>query len=161
MIPKEELIIHQKVIEAFDGDIEQFVRHRKSCGLSQKDVATALGFYDASVISHFEAGDFGLDSRGHTLFLLITGKHPRYQLQEKIGFEGFELLTPAPSGRDIRRTRINANGMNQMKMAKLLELNGKTIISKYENGKKTPSIANWTVFLLLSSQHPYYEIRPI
>ena len=161
MCTNEEIIIYQKVIESFDGNLEQFITRRKKSGFSQKSLSAQLGFFDAAVIGHFETGAFGLDSRCHTLFLLITNEHPRFTLERKTGMKDGDLLIPAPSGKEIRATRINAAHMNQMKMAALLELNGKTIISKYENDRKKPSIANWTVFLLLSSQHPFYVIKPI
>lgn len=157
----EETLIHQKVIEGFDGNLEQFIERRKKSGFSQNAISTKLGFFDAAVIGHFETGAFGLDSRCHTLFLLIINEHPRYKLEKKTDVKDGDLLIPAPNGKEIRATRIRADHMNQMKMAALLELNGKTIISKYENDRKKPSIANWTVFLLLSSQHPFYVIKPV
>lgn len=162
MSTNQDLIIHQKVIVPFDGDVESFIERRKTKGFSQKEMAAALGFFDAAVIGHFETGAFGLDNRCYTLFLLITDGHPRYKLELKDGDNAGKLLINPPSdGKQIRATRINAHGMTQIKMAKLLGLNGKTIISKYENDRKSPSLANWTVFLLLSSQHPFYKITPI
>lgn len=161
MIEDQESAIHQKVIEGFNGDIEEFIQRRKAKGFSQKALAKALGFFDAAVIGHFETKVFNLDSRSHTLFLLITDFHPRYKLKKKDGVADGDLLVQVPSGKKIRATRIKANAMTQLKMARLLELSGKTIISKYENEQKSPSVTNWTVFLLLSNQHPFYELAPV
>lgn len=152
-----KLNIHHNVIIGFNGDIESFVAQRKSKGLSQSQIADVLGYANTSIIGHFEAGVKGLDSRGYTLFCLITDIHPEYVLLQD-DIEHDLLLVTAPDGEDIRQTRLNASRMTQPKMAKLLGLSSKTLVSNYENNRKNPSVQNWTIFLLITDQHPHYSI---
>lgn len=158
-IPAVKLNIHHHVIMEFDGDLERFVSTRKNQDMNQYQLSQALGYSERSTIGHFEAGSKGLDSRGYTLFCLLTNTHPSYILEQ--GEDDGELLIKAPAdGYSIRQTRLNANGMTQPKMAKLLGLSSKTLVSNYENNRKNPSIQNWTLFLLITDQHPHYLIKP-
>ena len=156
--PAIKLNIHHNVIVNFDGDVENFIAQRKSRGLSQSQVAQVLGYSNTSIIGHFEAGVKGLDSRGYTLFCLVTDTHPEYVLLQDNADHDLLLVT-APDGEDIRQTRLNANRMTQPKMAKLLGLSSKTLVSNYENNRKNPSIQNWTIFLLITDQHPHYSLH--
>lgn len=155
---EETPTVYRDVVIPFDGNLIKFIEARKNKGLSQKELADALGYVDRSTINQFELGSKGLDNRGYSLFCLITGIHPNYVLlqDKEIG----SLLISAPDGESIREMRINANRMTQAKMAKLLGLSSKTLVSNYENNRKTPSIQNWTLFLLITSQHPHYSIKP-
>lgn len=152
------LEIYHHVIVDYDGDINNFIAQRKIKGLSQAQIAAALGYSNTSIIGHFEAGTKGIDSRSYTLFCLLTDTHPEYVLLQDN--EDGELLITAPDGYSVRQTRLNANRMTQPKMAKLLGLSSKTLVSNYENDRKNPSIQNWTLFLLITSQHPHYSIKP-
>lgn len=150
--------IHHNVILEFDGDINRFVQNRKAKGLSQSDISKLIGYSNTSVIGHFEAGSKGLDSRSYTLFHLVTGSHPAYELVQKSN--STTLLIESPDGDSIKAARLKSGGMTQPKMAKLLSLSSKTLVSSYENNRKKPSVQNWTMFLLITNQHPYYCIKP-
>lgn len=148
---------HAHVIVGFDGDVDKFINMRKSKGMSQTNIADAIGYSSQTVISSLESGDKRLGDRAYTLFLLITDFHPTYVMTQK-HIEYSELLIPAPEGKEIRKTRMSADQMKQQEMAWLLGLSSKTLISSYENNRRTPSIQNWTMFLLIINQHPYYSL---
>lgn len=154
------IVINENVILNFDGDVDAFIKRRKNKGLNQSDIADALGYSNTSVIGHFEAGVKGLNDHGYTLSRLVTETHSEYALVQKATDNG-ELLIDAPEGSIIKQIRLNANGMSQSKMAALLGLSSKTLISNYENDRKKPNIQNWTLFLLITNQHPSYSLKPL
>ena len=149
--------IHENVIRKYNGIAENIVTARKTKGMDQTQISEAIGYANIPVIANVESGVKGIDDRAYTLFLLITDSHPEYIIQKK-HLDCSELLQAAPDGKVIRSTRINADRMKQEKMAWLLSLSGKTIISSYEKNRRNPSIQNWTMFLLIISQHPYYSL---
>lgn len=149
---------HDNVILSFDGDLDNFIETRKRKGMKQSQVADVLGYSNTSVIGHFESGAKGLNDYGYTLFRLVTNTHPEYVLVQKDTNNG-SLLVDVPDGSVIRRTRLNANGMSQPVMANLLCLSSKTLVSNYENNRKKPSIQNWTIFLLITNQHPTHSLK--
>ena len=148
---------HSQVIVSFDNDIDKFISMRKSKGMSQTNVADAIGYSSQTVIGSLECGTKGLGDRAYTLFLLITDFHPTYVMVQK-HVEYSELLIPAPDGNGIRKARLSENRMKQQEMAWLLGLGSKTLISNYENNRRKPSIQNWTMFMLIINQHPYYSL---
>lgn len=148
------------VVVPFDHNREKFIELRKQFGFGyQKDVADALGLSDANLISRFESGEFELDPRTFTLFGLITDSHPSYLLTQRQKNHGTLLIEAPVSGKERRKYRINAK-LSGEGMANILGLAGKSLVSRYENEKKSPSIQNWTLFLLITNQHPYYQIFP-
>lgn len=156
-IPENIKKPHSQAIVGFDNDIDKFISMRKSKGMSQTNVADAIGYSSQTVIGSLECGTKGLSARAYTLFLLITDFHPTYVMTQK-HVEYSELLIPAPDGDGIRKTRMSADRMNQKEMAWLLGLGSKTLISNYENNRRKPSVQNWTMFLLIINQHPYYSL---
>jgi len=150
----------KQVIIKFDGDREAFKSLRKNFGSgNQEIIATALGWSDQNIVSRFENGEFSLDPRTFTLFSLITNSHPNYKLSQRQEFFGNLLIEPPSLGVDRQKARKKA-GLTGQKMADVLSLNSKTIISNYENNKQNPSLQCWTMFLLVTDQHPYYELQP-
>lgn len=150
---------HQNLIIDYHGDGSKLRDIRIANGFTQKKIAELLGFADATVISQLENDKFGLDSRCYTLFCLLMDEHPTYQLKRKLKNYGSVLIEPPTTGDEIKKMRMNAKPINQNNMATLLGLNGKTMISKYENGTRKPSAPTWTVWLLIINQHPYYTIN--
>ena len=153
--------IHHDVIIEFDGDYSKLKEARVAEGFIQKELAEAIGFDDAVVISRIENGVFGLKSQSYTLLCLLMDIHPNYKLHQKRKYYGSVLIDAPAKGSEIKQFRKNIEHLTQPKMAKLLGLNDKQIISKYENDKKRPSIQTWTLWLLITNQHPYYEILPV
>lgn len=148
------------VVIPFDNDREKFTKLREQFGLGyQKDMAAALGLADQNLISRFEGGEFDLDPRTFSLFSLITDSHPSYLLTQRQKNYGSLLIEPPANGKERRQYRINAN-LKGHEMATIMGLTSKTIVSAYENEKKHPSVQNWTLFLLITNQHPYYQILP-
>lgn len=150
----------QGVVIPFDNDMLGFISHRKQFASGkQKDIATALGLSDQSLISRFENGEFILDPRTFSLFGLITNSHIGYSLLPRQPNQGGLLIKAPASGKDRREYRIRA-GLKSHEMANLMGLSSKSIISNYEHEKKHPSTQNWTLFLLATDQHPHFEILP-
>lgn len=147
---------HQNVILTFKGSTNDFIESRIASGFSQSSLNEALGIVDKGAISSFEAGVYSIDNRVYTLSQLIMNRHPRYEITQHSN-HGELLITP-PSGEEIRQTRLNANAMTQQKMAKLLGMSNKSTVLAYEKETRIPSIQGWTLFLLITSQHPYYTM---
>lgn len=148
------------VVIPFNHNREKFTKLRqKFSSGSQQDMADALGLNNQNLISRFESGEFDLDPRTFSLFSLITDSHPKYLLIQRQKNYGNLLIEAPASGKERREYRIKANLTGQ-RMADIMQLTSKTTISAYENERKHPSIQNWTIFLLVTNQHPYYKISP-
>lgn len=50
-------------------------------------------------------------------------------------------------------------GLTQSQMASILNLTNRQLIGDYEQGRKSPSPQTWTLFLLLTGQHPTLSIN--
>jgi len=148
------------VVIPFDHDREKFTKLRQefSSG-SQQNMSDALGLNNQNLISRFESGEFDLDPRTFSLFSLITDSHPKYLLTQPQKNYGSLLIEAPASGKERREYRVKAKLTGQ-EMADIMQLTSKTTISAYEHEKKNPSIQNWTIFLLVTNQHPYYKISP-
>lgn len=70
----------------------------------------------------------------------------------------WEAVVESPTAKEITCLRKQA-GLSQAQASELLGLTGRQLISAYERGQKTPSKQTWTLWLLLSGQHPTLEIR--
>lgn len=148
------------VVIPFNHNRKKFIKLRKKFGSgSQQDMADALGLNNQNLISRFESGEFDLDPRTFSLFSLITDSHPKYVLTQRQKNYGNLLIEPPASGKERREYRVKANLTGQQ-MASIMQLTSKTTISAYENERKHPSMQNWTIFLLVTNQHPYYKISP-
>lgn len=159
--------IFKNIIVSFQDSglsIDDFIRHRKLIG--EREIAShILGIKDSEVLSRFERGETVMSPPTITLFLLLSDTHPRYELKaiEQL-FITKKLLIEAPTTNKLRKQqRHNVELMTGVKltqqgMADLLGLTGKSLISEYENNKKTPSVQTWTLFLLATNQHPFYKL---
>tara|TARA_R110002051_G_scaffold19959_1_gene55160 strand:- start:15784 stop:16302 length:519 start_codon:yes stop_codon:yes gene_type:complete len=148
------------VVIPFDHDREKFTKLRlKFSSGSQQNMSDALGLNNQNLISRFESGEFDLDPRTFSLFSLITDSHPKYLLTQRQKNYGSLLIEAPASGKERREYRVKAKLTGQ-EMADIMQLTSKTTISAYEHEKKNPSIQNWTIFLLVTNQHPYYKISP-
>lgn len=63
------------------------------------------------------------------------------------------LLVPAPTSKQVGESR-RLSGLTQTGMAELLGLSGQSRISEYESGKHAMPAALWSLWLLISDQHP-------
>lgn len=144
--------------------VDDFIRYRKLIG-EREIVSYILGIKDNEVLSRFERGETMMLPSTITLFLLISGIHPVYELQEiDKCFMAKALLISAPVKNKLRKQKRHNVGLmtgeklSQGAMAELLGLTGKSLISKYENGERNPSIQTWTIFLLSTNQHPFFKL---
>ncbi len=164
----DNLVLTQTVVD-YDSSI--FSNYRRlqdekfGNTISQTELAKTLKLNDASIISRIERGEMGMDNRRFSVFLLITDNHPRYKLKLKEGVnkDAIDLILPTPSASDIKSARDNISGLSQRNLSLLVGLHHK-MINKYESSSATsknmrsPSPHTWTMMLLATKQHPYYEL---
>jgi putative transcriptional regulator len=62
-----------------------------------------------------------------------------------------------PSPADIRAAR-DAAGLTQAQAAESVGLGAGERWAEYENGKRSPDVARWALFLLLTGQHPGFKL---
>lgn len=159
--------IFKNIIVSFQDSgltLNSFIKYRKLIG--KRDVVSyILGIKDSEVISRFERGETVMSPPTITLFLLLSDTHPRYELTTiNQLFIVKKLLIESPSTSKLRKQKrhnielMTGEKLTQQGMADLLGLTGKSLISKYESGKKNPSVQIWTLFLLATNQHPFYKL---
>lgn len=151
------------VLDDGELDLSSFATMRKKFG-SQAYTASVIGLTDGVIISKFEHGESAIDKRTYSLFLLVTGNHPYYTMQLKEDAESEVVVFVPPIGEGIKLMREYA-GLTQGHMAFLLGMMSKDkpnrqLISRYEKDVQSPSAQTWTLFLLITGQHPNYEIFP-
>lgn len=144
-------------------DLSTFAAMRKKFG-TQAHTANILGLTDGVIISKFENGKAKIDKRTYSLFLLVSNNHPYYTMELKADAEDKTVVFEPPSGEGIKIMREYA-GLSQGRLAFLLgmmsnEKPNRQLISRYEKGVQNPSAQTWTLFLLITGQHPNYEIFP-
>ena len=148
VIVEPDLDVFNDLIESMDIEIECFIE--------------AVGIKDKSFLEALQAGVVDLDPRTYSLMLLIVGCHPRYELKPKFSDTGTgSVLQGTPSSIDVKNLRLKV-GLNKGKMARLLGLSGKKIISEYESlnkDDKHPSEQCWSLFLLITNLHKYYYLE--
>lgn len=71
----------------------------------------------------------------------------------------YDAIIEPPTSEQIADLRHHT-GLSQNQMANLLGLTAQQAISEYERGKKTPNKQTWTLWLLLTGQHPTLEVLP-
>lgn len=151
------------VVEDSEVDLSTFPAMRKNFG-SQAYTASIIGLTDGAIISKFENGESAIDKRTYSLFLLVTGNHPYYIMELKEDAESEVIVFVPPVGEGIKLMREYA-GLTQGRLAFLLGMMSKDkpnrqLISRYEKDVQSPSAQTWTLFLLITGQHPNYEIFP-
>lgn len=65
----------------------------------------------------------------------------------------WDQVIPPPTATEIKALRLHT-GMTQAQVASMLGLSNRQLIGDYENGNKSPNPQTWTLWLLLTSQHP-------
>ena len=71
----------------------------------------------------------------------------------------YDAIIAPPTPEQITDLRRHTN-LNQSQTANLLALSSQQLISMYEQGKKSPSKQTYTLWLLLTGQHPTLEVLP-
>lgn len=71
----------------------------------------------------------------------------------------YDAVIAPPTPEQIADLRHHT-GLSQNQTANLLGLTAQQAISEYERGKKTPNKQTWTLWLLLTGQHPTLEVLP-
>lgn len=136
--------------------------------LTQDEVATMLGLSDGQIVSKFERNGCNIDNRTYSLFSLVTNNHPLYNLQRKQVVANDDihsnlLIKPPVNPCDIKTARRAANGLIQRRASRLLGMSDK-IFGKYESNtaklthRRSPTVQTWTLFMLITNQHPYYQL---
>lgn len=135
---------------------------------TQNDVALLLKLTDAALISNVERNEVRLDDRTYSTFLLATGNHPNYDLEYFVeGTADIDklIINPPCTPEDIKQDRMNIVGLQQRQISSLLGLHIKTF-GKYESSsakrenRRIPTAHTWTLFLLITNQHPCYKLVP-
>lgn len=162
------LILDNVVISADNFNFKKYrIAHKNEDGsnFTQDDCAKMLNLTDKAVVSKFERNDSRIDDRTYSIFLLMTGNHPYYSLEprSKNPPEKSTLIINTPAPKTIKAARMSISGLKQNQASKLLGLHPK-MYGKYESttasktNKRSPSPHAWTLFLLLTKQHPYYQL---
>lgn len=79
----------------------------------------------------------------------------------KIPFLHFTFRHPTPE--EIRLTRVNA-GLTQEQAAEAVGLgkaSGNIRWAEYENGTRTPDVARWTLFQLITRTHTEWRLKRV
>lgn len=167
---KNGLVLENAIIDCDGSTISEYRQsYYKKHGkiFSQTALASMLKLNDASVISRMERGEMGMDNRTFSVFLLLTDLHPYYKLKLKDPehADKAELFIPAPdSVDDIAAVRHKVEGLSQRNLSILLGLH-ENMINKYESSsatsknRRTPSPHTWIMLLLVTKQHPFYELK--
>lgn len=111
--------------------------------LNQDDVESILVMW---YIEHRKQGG----KRDDTTEALVLSVKPLIPFEPNIYWD--KVIEP-PTPEQIRSLRIHT-GMTQAQVAKLLGLSNRQLIGDYENGVKSPTAQTWTLWLLLTGQHP-------
>ncbi|WP_296210766.1 helix-turn-helix transcriptional regulator [Psychrobacter sp. UBA3480] len=111
--------------------------------LTQDDVESLLVMW---YISHRKNGG-DPDMTAERLFNAVADT-PKFDV--KIHWDA--IIEP-PTPEQIKDLRQHT-GMTQPQVANLLGLSNRQLISDYERGNKSPNLQTWTLWLLLTGQHP-------
>lgn len=159
------------------SDLEDFKVARQKVGL-QSEVSSILGMYGQTILSNIERGVASLDSRNHSLVMLLAQMHPHYRLKAKDNAESIDQFIVSMFEKDrAKMTKeeiddslskfsyqlIEARAMNNLskvRLAKLLRCSDATV-RNYENCVGTASDRFYTVFLLMFDKHPYFTLEKI
>lgn len=133
-----------------------FLNIREQLG-TQEEVAKLLGIKYQQTISEIECGNSKMDNRTYSVLCLLADKHPGYEL---VGDENLNKLVVEYEGAEkLKQLRKNAK-LLQKEVASKLKLTDRRLIGRYENNKQNPSDQCYTLFLLITNQHPYFSILP-
>ena len=162
------LVFDHVVIPSDNFNFKKFRQNRiREDGktFTQEDAAVMLHLADAQVISKFERNELRPDNRTYSLFLLATDNHPFYDLEHKSKKSDKLIIEPPTIPESIKSAREVIAGLQQNQISYLLGLHLK-VFGKYESSKaspknkRSPTAHTWTLFLLITNQHPYYKLSP-
>ena len=71
----------------------------------------------------------------------------------------YDAIIEPPMPEQIAELRKHTK-LNQSQTANLLGLSSQNLISRYENGDRSPNKQTYTLWLLLTGQHPTLEVLP-
>lgn len=69
----------------------------------------------------------------------------------------YDAVIEPPTPEQIADLRAHL-GLTQSQVASILDVTNRQLIGDYERGRKSPSPQTWTLFLLLTGQHPTLNI---
>lgn len=168
---KEGLLFDNVVIPSDNFNFKKYRQNRiRADGkmFTQDDAAKMLQLADAQVISKFERNELRPDNRTYSLFLLATDNHPFYDLENKsddLTKPENLIIEPPTDPESIKSAREAIAGLQQNQISYLLGLHLK-VFGKYESSnanpknRRSPTAHTWTLFLLITNQHPYYKLSP-
>lgn len=166
IVAKESKSMFENVVVKADAEKFSLLRSKHFNIESELALVKMLGLYDTDMISGIESKRIRLDDRTYSLFLLICDEHPLYRLIDKGVLVDSEFppplaVRPPSKGDSIKEVRESMS-LGKRKMAWLLGLSSKKVISDYEDKEKAdvlPSVQCWTLFLLISKSHKYFELK--
>lgn len=159
------------------SNLEDFKIARRKVGL-QAEVASILGMYGQTVLSNIERGVAKLDSRNHSLVLLLAQMHPHYRLKARDSADDISqfIVSIFEKDRDkMTEEEINASAsrfsyemiearaicnLSKTALARLLACSDATV-RNYENCVGVASDRFYTTFLLMFGKHPYFYLEKI
>ncbi|MGP5057703.1 helix-turn-helix domain-containing protein [Psychrobacter celer] len=71
----------------------------------------------------------------------------------------YDAVIEPPTPEQIAELRAHL-GLTQSQVAAVLDLTNRQLIGDYEKGRKSPNPQTWTLFLLLTGQHPTLKVNP-
>lgn len=175
---EDGLIFGDVVVPSDNYNFKKYrIAHKNEDGsnFTQVDCANMLDLSDDKVVSKFENNNSRIDDRTYSIFLLLIDKHPNYALKLKsdIKPEDAKLVLDTPSPEIIKAARESVSyepvayetpdSLKQNQISRLLGLHPK-MFGKYESttasdsNRRKPSPHTWTLFLLITKQHPYYDL---
>ena len=116
--------------------------------LTQDDVESLLAMW---YINHRKQG-FAPDMTAERLFNSVLDQ-PLFEPE----LHWAQIIEP-PTPEQIKSLRLHT-GMTQSQVATMLGLSNRQLIGDYENGNKSPNPQTWTLWLLLTGQHPTLEVN--
>ena len=137
-------------------DYNNFLNIREQLG-TQEEVAKLLGIKYQQTISEIECRNSNMDNRTYSLLCLLANKHPDYELLGDADL--FKLVVEYEGAERFKQLRKNAK-LLQRDVAQKLALTNHKLISKYEKARQNPSCQCYTLFLLITNQHPDFSILP-
>lgn len=115
--------------------------------ITQDDIESLLAIW----YIHHRKNDGAPDMVAERFFEAVSDQP---QFEPRIHWNS--IIQP-PTPEQIKEVRWHV-GMKQREMASLLDLSNRQLISDYEKGKKSPNPQTWTLWLLLTGQHPSLKV---
>jgi DNA-binding transcriptional regulator YiaG len=151
LLENQNLFLWRNVI----SDIDQANFEAMLKGKDYDLITQLLGLPYTELLQKLVNQKADIDPRTYTLLQLVTNQHPIFEIR---AFKDFKqpLAIEPPTPQHFKEVR-QATGIKQLQLSKLLRLNRNTV-KEYDKGEKRIPVTTWTLFLLATAQHPYYEI---